>query len=52
MSNLWFNIRFGTRHFQLRNDWRFSFSVNPYHIDNPPSKFFQIYHLFGKYIGQ
>lgn len=33
-------------------DWRFSFSVNPYHIDNPPSKFFQIYHLFGKYIGQ
>jgi hypothetical protein len=51
MSNLWFNIRFGTRHFQLSNNWRFSFSVNPYFIENPPAKFFQIYCIFGKQVG-
>jgi hypothetical protein len=51
MSNLWFNIRFGTRHFQMSNDWKFSFSVNFHFVDNPPSKFFEVYCLFGKQIG-
>jgi hypothetical protein len=48
MSNLWFNIRFGIRHFQLTNDWSFSFQVNPYFIENPPDKWIEIYTLFGR----
>lgn len=51
MSNLWFNIRFGTRHFQMSNDWRFSFSVNYHFVENPPAKFFEVYCIFGKHIG-
>ena len=51
MSNLWFNIRFGTRHFQMTNDWKFSFSVNPHWIENKPEKFFEVYCMFGKQIG-
>ncbi len=50
MSNLWFNIRFGTRHFQLTNEWKVSFRVNRYFIENPPDKWFEVYCLFGKHI--
>lgn len=51
MSNLWFNIRFGTRHFQWSRDWKITFSVNTYFIENPPAKWFEVYCLFGKQVG-
>jgi hypothetical protein len=51
MSNLWFNIRFGTRHFQLSRDWEITFRVNPYFIENPPKRYFDIYCLFGRQVG-
>ena len=47
MSNLWFNIRFGRRHFQLSRDWEISFRVNPYWIENPPANWFAVYAAFG-----
>lgn len=47
MSNLWFNIRFGRRHFQLSRDWEVSFRVNPYWIENPPDSWFAVYAVFG-----
>lgn len=44
MSNLWINWRFGTRHLQIGPDFPYiSFGVNPYHIKNPPKKFFEVY---------
>lgn len=49
MSNLWFNIRFGSRHFQLDNEWKFSFRQNRHWIENPPSKWFAIYTFFGQH---
>lgn len=48
MSNLWFNIRFGRRHFQFSRDWEITFRVNPYWIDNTPPTWFQAYCLFGR----
>ena len=51
MSNLWFNIRFGTRHFQWSRDWEITFRVNPYWLENPPTKWFEVYCLFGGQIG-
>lgn len=52
MSDLWFNIRFGKRHFQLSNRWRVSFQPNQYWYDNPDiyaqEGKFAIYCLFGK----
>ena len=50
MSNLWFNIRFGRRHFQFSRDWGISFRVNPYWIDNNPDKWFEVYCIFGKHL--
>jgi hypothetical protein len=35
MSNLWFNIRFGTRHWQWGPDGM-SWRVNPYFMENVP----------------
>lgn len=49
MSNLWFNIRFGARHFQLTKDWEINWILNPYWIENPPDKWLAIYCLFGKH---
>lgn len=49
MSNDWFNIRFGNRHFQLTNDWKFSFSVNPHWIENKPYDYIEVYTMFGKH---
>lgn len=44
MSNLWINWRFGIRHLQIGPDAPYiSFSVNPYYINSPPDKFFEIY---------
>jgi hypothetical protein len=51
MSNLWFNIRFGVHHFQFSRDWEITFRVNPYFLENPPTKWFEIYCLFGKHSG-
>lgn len=48
MSNLWFNIRFGKRHFQLTNDWEVSFKVNRYWLDHRADSWFEVYCLFGK----
>ena len=48
MSNLWFNIRFGIRHWQWGPDGM-SFTVNPYHIEHPPEKWFEVYCLFGNH---
>lgn len=47
MSNLLFNIRFGTTHFQVSKEWKFIISKNPHHVGNP--KKFEIYCLFGKH---
>jgi len=50
MSNFWFNIRFGIRHWQWGPDGM-SWGVNPYHLENPPVKWFEIYCLFGRQVG-
>jgi len=50
MSNLWFNIRFGVRHFQLSRDWKITFRVNPFHLDYPPAQWFEVYCVFGKHL--
>jgi hypothetical protein len=55
MSNLWFNIRFGIRHWQWGPDgmtWR----VNPAHVgwrNQMPEtwKWFAVYCAFGKHFG-
>lgn len=47
MSNLWFNIRFGVRHWQWGPDGM-SLTVNSYHLENPPTKWFEVYCYFGK----
>jgi hypothetical protein len=47
MSNLWFNIRFGTRHLQLSRDWELSFKVNPHWIEHTPDKWLAVYCAFG-----
>lgn len=49
MSNLLFNIRFGSRHFQMNREFKMSFEVNPFWIINKPEKWFQIYSAFGKH---
>jgi hypothetical protein len=54
MSNLWFNIRFGKRHFQFSRDWQISFSKNPYwdtllKSDYDVVSWFQVYCAFGKH---
>lgn len=51
MSNLWFNIRFGARHLQMTRDWQVSFTVNGYHIEHPPTKWLEVYCLFGRQMG-
>ncbi len=48
MSNLWFNIRIGLKHYTLTNDWKFEVIVNEYYVGNP--KKFEIYTLFGRQI--
>lgn len=42
MSNTFINWRFGKRHLQI-GKWFIRFSVNEYHVTNPPAKWFQIY---------
>ena len=53
MSNLWFNIKFGKRHFQFSRDWKISFGHNRYWHDDPEAyaatSWFQVYCAFGKY---
>ena len=53
MSNLWFNIRFGKRHFQFSRDWEISFSRNHYLDEYPEiyaaANWFQVYCAFGKH---
>jgi hypothetical protein len=54
MSNLWFNIRFGVRHWQWGPDG-VSFCLNPYQAEwrnNDPKtwKWFAIYTFFGKHL--
>lgn len=53
MSNLWFNIRFGTRHFQFTRDWQISFGHNHYWLDKPEAyaevSWFEVYCAFGKH---
>ncbi len=49
MSNLLFNIRFGTRHWQLTRDWEMTFQQNQYWIDNPDGRWVVIYCAFGKH---
>lgn len=44
MCNLFINWRFGTRHLQIGPDYPYvSFRVNPYHVENPPEKWFEVY---------
>lgn len=54
MTRLWFNIRFGVRHFQWGPD-TFRFSVNQRQVElrktDPKWRWFEVYHLFGKYMG-
>ncbi len=46
MSNLWFNIRFGKRHWQWGPDGM-TFRVNPAWVERKPPKWFAIYCWFG-----
>lgn len=52
MSNLWFNFRFGTHHWQWGPDGM-SWMYNDFHEqerkENPRWKWFVIYVLFGKH---
>jgi len=48
MSDTWVNIRFGIRHFQVGRRFAFvRFEANKYHIENEPSKYFEVYEFFG-----
>lgn len=50
MSDLIFNIRFGTRHFQIhRNTPYITWTYNPAHKGNPTNKWFAVYCWFGKH---
>lgn len=52
MSNLWFNIRFGTRHLQIGPN-TFRFMCNPAHAKGARAedwRWFQVYEWFGKAI--
>jgi hypothetical protein len=53
MSNLWFNIRFGTRHWQWGPNgmtWRHNQAQADWKHQNPESwKRFAIYTLFGRH---
>jgi len=42
MSDLWMNIRFGVRHLQVSRRG-ITFSVNQYHVENKPDRWFQVY---------
>jgi hypothetical protein len=54
MSNLWFNIRFGTKHLQV-SPWKITFKENPHQVyfknNDPNWKWFEVYCLFGKEYG-
>ena len=43
MSNYYVNIRFGTRHFIVYKNWKCTFQVNPYFLENKPEPWFKIY---------
>ncbi len=45
MSNCWINIRFGTRHLKI-GAWFMTFDVNPYHVENKPDSFIEVYDFF------
>jgi hypothetical protein len=52
MTRLWFNIRFGVRHFQWGPD-TFRFSVNPKQVElrkNTGWKWFAVYVYFGRHV--
>jgi hypothetical protein len=53
MSNLWFNIRFGTYHFQLGPN-TLTFIQNPYQVEqkfhNPHWKWLAVYVWLGKHL--
>ena len=54
MSNLWFNIRFGVRHWQWGPDGM-SFRVNPAQVIWQDEqawnwRWFEVYCLFGKHV--
>lgn len=53
MSNLWFNIRFGTYHWQLGPDGM-TFHQNPAQVklrlEEPHWKWFAIYCVFGRHL--
>lgn len=46
MNNLWINIRFGARHFQVGPDG-ITFGINAIHLVEPRPKWFEVYQLFG-----
>lgn len=51
MSNLLFNIRFGSYHWQLTRDWKFDVFHNEIHDKRTREfKWFVIYCLFGKHL--
>lgn len=44
MSDTWINWRFGVRHLQIGRWFSYvSFAVNPHHLMNPPSTWFERY---------
>lgn len=51
MNNLWFNFRFGSRHWQWGRGAGMTFRVNPYWVENKPKKWFAVYCFFGKVFG-
>jgi len=51
MSNLLFNIRFGSKHIQLSRDWKlYWFHNRVYDTRGPGFKWFAVYCWFGKHL--
>ena len=48
MSNLWVNIRFGSYHLQMGNDYpyKITWKQNQYWVKNKPNKWFAVYNWF------
>ena len=46
MSNLYINIRFGARHFQLSKEWKIYWTYNPIHAPHRREKDFKWFAVY------
>jgi len=48
MSDLWVNIRIGTRHLLVARGFKYiRFESNPYFAENKPESFIKVHEFFG-----